>query len=176
MIRTVIISCTMLTAMAVIPVAGAQEVKPDPKPYTQAFLKKAGEMQRAQIELALLVDDRADNQRVRRFGEQMIAAHQKMSQEVQELSAEKGIQLPAGLSDEHKQKLKELSRLSGHAFDRTYMQYILREHQHDTQEFEESMQAVEDPDVLHWSYKTLPMLRAHVEEARWIQQSMQTNP
>jgi hypothetical protein len=55
------------------------------------------------------------------------------------------------------------------------MHYILRNHQQDVQEFEEGMQTLEDSDVLHWTYKALPMLRAHVEEARWIQQSLQTN-
>ena len=174
MIRLIVISLAMVVA-TVIQTAGAEEAKQVPKPYTHAFLKKAGKMQQAQISLALLVDERAANKRVRQFAEHMIATHKKMSQEVQELSAEKGVKLPSELSDEHAQKIKELSQLSGHAFDRTYMHYILRNHQMDVQEFEEGMQTLEDSDVLHWTYRTLPMLRAHVEEARWIQQSLQTN-
>jgi hypothetical protein len=41
-----------------------------------------------------------------------------ISQEVQDLATQKGVQLPSEVSDEHKQKLKELSSRSGHAFDR----------------------------------------------------------
>ncbi|MDH4082518.1 MAG: DUF4142 domain-containing protein [Nitrospira sp.] len=175
MIRTIVISLATATAMAVVPVAWAQSAKPEPRPYTQAFLKKAAEMQQAQISLALLVDGRATSKRVKEFAEHMIGAHKKISREIQEMAAKKGVQLPSELRDEHKQKLKEITPLSGHAFDREYMQYILWDHQRDVQEFEESMQAVEDPDVLHWSYRTLPMLRAHVEEARWIKQSLQTS-
>jgi putative membrane protein len=165
MIRTIVfsLSLVMAAAVAVIPAAVAQGAKPEPRPYTQ-------------VTLALLVDGRAANNRVKQFGEEMIVTHKRMSQEVQAMAAEKGVQLPVELRDEHKQKLKELSQLSGHAFDREYMRHILWHHQHDVQEFEESMRTVEEPDVLHWSYRTLPMLRAHVEEARWIQQSMQTNP
>ena len=175
MIRTIVISLATATAMAVVPVAWAQSAKPEPKPYTQAFLKKAAEMQQAQISLALLVDGRAASKRAKEFAEEMIAAHKRISREIQEMAGAKGVQLPPELSDEHKRKLKELTPLSGHAFDREYMQYIMWDHQRDVQEFEESMQTVEDPDVLHWSYRTLPMFRAHVEEARWIKQSLQTN-
>ncbi len=86
----------------------------------------------------------------------------------------KGVQLPSEVSGEHKQKLKELSSLSGHAFDREYMQYILRDQQNEVNEFEEAMETVEDAAVLRWTHRTLPMLRAHVEEARGIKYSLQT--
>ncbi len=175
MIRTIVISLAVVAAAAVIPVAGAQEVKQELKPHTQAFLKKTAEEQQAHISLALLADGRAANIRVTQFADHMITTHKKLLKEVEELAAEKGVTLPSALSDEHKQKIKEFTQLSGHAFDRTYMQYILRDHQIDVEEFEEAMQTLEDSDVLHWTYRTLPMLRAHVEEARWIQQSLQTN-
>jgi putative membrane protein len=170
MIRTIVISITLAMAatVAFIPAARAQGPKAEPRPYTQAFLKKAAEMQQAQIALALLVDGRATNKRVKQFGEDMIMVHKKMSQDIQQMAVEKGVQLPSELSDEHKQKMKELTQLSGHAFDREYMNYILRDHQNDVNDFEENMQTVEDPAVLHWTYRTLPMLRAHVEDARWI--------
>ena len=174
MIRMIMISVTMVVA-TVIPAARAQEAKPDPKPYTQAFLKKTAEEQQAQISLALLADERAANTRVRQFADHMTTIHKKLLKEVEELATEKGVMLPSELNDEHARTIKEFSRLSGHTFDRTYMHYILRDHQIDVQEFEEGMQTVEDSDVLHWTYRTLPMLRAHVEEARWLQQSLQTN-
>jgi len=171
MIRIIVIG--LITAATAV--AWAQSATPESRPYTHAFLKKAAEMQHAQISLALLVDGRATHTRMKEFGEHLIADHKRISREIQELAEEKGIPLPSGLRDEHKQKLKDLSPLLGHAFDREYMNYILRNHQNDVHEFEESMQTVEDPDVLHWTYRTLPILRAHVEEARWIKQALQTN-
>lgn len=72
--------CQHATAatVAVIPAARAQGAKAEPRPYTQAFLKKAAEMQQAQIALALLVDGRATNKRVKEFAEEMIKAHKRM--------------------------------------------------------------------------------------------------
>jgi putative membrane protein len=170
MMRAIVIGISLATAsaVAVVPLAWAQNAKPESKLRSQSFLKNAAEMQQAQISLALLVDQRATNKRVNQFAEEMITVHKRIRQEIQQIAAEKGVQLSSELSEEHKQKIKELTQLSGHAFDREYMNYILRDHQHDVNEFEESLQTVEDPAVLHWTYKTLPMLRAHVEDARWI--------
>jgi predicted outer membrane protein len=94
MIRTIVISLATAASVAVVPVARAQGAKPEPRPYTQAFLKKAAEMQQAQIALALLVDGRAANTRVKQFGEEMITAHKKMSQEVQQMQPRKAFSCP----------------------------------------------------------------------------------
>lgn len=169
MMRTIVITISLATAaaVAVAPVAWAQGAKTEAKPYTQAFLKKAAEEQEAQISLGQLAAQQAKNDRVKQFGEEMLVAHRKLSFELRELAPPRGVQLPSELDDEHKRIRKELSQLSGHAFDREYLQYILRDHQNHVNEFEESMQTVEDPEVLRWAHKTLAMLRAHIEQARW---------
>jgi len=172
MMRTLVICLVTAAAVAVISTTGAQaaetEIKRlEVKPHTQAFLKEAAEDQLAQIAWGQLATQHAKNVRVKHYGEEMVAAHKKMMQEIEELAAARGIQLPSELDDAHKRTLKELSQLSGHAFDRTYLQHILGEHQNYVNEFEEGMHTLEDADVLRWTYKTLPMLRAHVEEARW---------
>jgi putative membrane protein len=167
MIRSIVIGLATVAMVAILPATGTQGAEQAPKPNTHAFLKKAGEMQEAQIALGRLASERAANKRVKELGEEMIGAHKRLSRDVQDHAARLGVQLPSELSEEHKKNMKELSQLSGHAFDRTYLQYILRDHQNDVNEFEGSMQTVEDADVLHWSYRVLPMLRAHVEEARW---------
>ncbi|MFO0700777.1 MAG: DUF4142 domain-containing protein [Nitrospira sp.] len=176
MIRTIVISLVTAGAMAVIPATGLLGAEPEAKPHTVACLKKATEMNQAKTALGQLAGDRGANPRVRQFGLQMASAHKKLSEEVQGLATAKGVQLSSELNEEHKQKVKEFSQLSGHAFDREYMAYILRDHQNSANEFDEHMLMVEDPDVLHWIARTLPLLRAHVEEARGIKYALQTNP
>lgn len=174
MIRMMVLGLATAAAVAFIPATGAQSAEQDAKPSTQAFLKKATEMCHAEMALGQLAAERATNKRLKQFGEQISDAHKRISEGVQLLASRHDVKLPSEPSDEHKQKLKELSSLSGHAFDREYMQYILRDQQNEVNEFEEAMQTVEDPDVLRWTHQTLPRLRAHVEEARGIKYSMQT--
>lgn len=106
----------------------------------------------------------------------MILVHRTVSFQLRELATPRGVQLPLQQDDEHKRIQKELAQQSGHAFDRAYMQQILSDHQNDVNEFENGMLQVDDAEVLRWAHKTLPMLRAHIEDARWILQSLQTNP
>lgn len=176
MIRTIVLGLATAAAVAFIPATGAQSAEHGAKPSTQAFLKNAAEMCHAETVLGQLAAERATNKRVKQFGEQVSEAHKRISQEVQLLASRHDVKLPSEISDEHKQKTKELSSLSGHAFDREYLHYILRDQQNEVNEFEEAMQTLEDPDVLHWTHMTLPRLRAHVEEARWIKNVLQTTP
>ena len=176
MIRTMMISLVTAAAVAVVPVTSLLAAEPEAKSHTVACLKKATEMNQAKTALGQLAGDRGANPRVRQFGLQMASAHKRLNEEVQGLATTKGVQLSSELSEEHKQKVKEFSQLSGHAFDREYMAYILRDHQNSANEFDEHMLMVEDLDVLHWIARTLPLLRAHVEEARGIKYAMQTNP
>jgi putative membrane protein len=176
MIRTIMIGFVTAAAVAFIPATGAQSAEQAAKPSTQAFLKNAAEMCHAEMTLGQLAADRGANKRVREFGAQIKEDHKRISEGVQLLASRHDVKLPSEPSDEHKQKLKELSSLSGHAFDREYMQYILRDQQTEVNEFEEAMRTVEDPDVLRWTHQTLPRLRAHVEEARGIKYALQTTP
>lgn len=165
--RTMMIGLALAAALAITSTTGTHAAKPDVQLNTQAFLMKAVEEQLAQIMLGRLAGQQAKNDRVKQFAEEMVVAHLRAKFQLEELAAPRGVKLSSELDDDHKRIQKELSQLSGHAFDREYLNYILREHQHFVNEFEESIQTVEDTDVLRWAHKTLAMLRAHVEEARW---------
>lgn len=174
MIRTMMLGLATAAAVAFIPVTGAHSAEQGAKPSTQAFLKNAAEMCHAEMTLGQLAADRGTNKRVRQFGAEMKESHKRIKEGVQLLASRHDVKLPSEPSDEHKQKIKELSSLSGHAFDREYIQYILWDQQKEVNEFEEGMQTLEDPDVLRWTHLTLPRLRANVEEAREVKYSLQT--
>ena len=176
MIRMLVISLATVAAVAFIPTGVAHSAAQQAKPSTEAFLKNIAEMCQAKSTLGQLAAERAVNTRVKQFAERMIEAHKRIGQETQLLASRHDIKLPSELSDEHKQKLKEFSSLSGHAFDREYLRYILGDLQSEVSEFEENMQILEDPDVFHWAYRIIPTLRAHVEDAREIKYALQTNP
>ncbi len=104
------------TAVAFIPATGAQSAEQGAKPSTQAFLKNAAEMCHAEMTLGQLAADRGTNKRVREFGSQIKEDHKRISEGVQLLASRHDVKLPSEPSDEHKQKIRELSSLSGHAF------------------------------------------------------------
>jgi putative membrane protein len=176
MIRTLVIGLATVVAMAFIHVDGGHSAAQQAKPSTEAFLKEVAEMCQAKSALGQLAAERTANKRVAQFVERMNEAHRRIGQEVQLLASRHDVKLPSELSEEHKQKLKGFSSLSGHAFDREYLRYMLRDLQNEVNEFEDNMQVLEDPDVFHWAYRIIPTLKAHIEDARELKYALQTNP
>jgi len=63
----------------------------------------------------------------------------------------------------------KLMGLSGDAFDREYMDMMVKDHEKDVKEFERASTKAKDPDVRAFAAKTLPTLRDHLQQARDIQ-------
>jgi putative membrane protein len=155
----------------VLPVA-AQRSPSD----AHSILEKAAEGQQIEISLGQLAAQRAVNARVKDFSRQMVEDHKKGSQQVEQLAMKGGVKLSPGVSEEHKQKVNKLSQLSGHAFDRAYMDYIIEDHESTVDEFQRLVKTVQDEGVKQWIASTLPTLQTHREKAREVKYSLQTNP
>ena len=98
--------------------------------------------------------------------------HQKASKEIQLLACKEGVVLPAELTAKHRDKREEFGQLSGDAFDRAYIRYMLRDHQKDVKEFERHAKAIKDPPVQRWAEATLPLLKQHLQTAQRIASSI----
>jgi putative membrane protein len=129
-----------------------------------------------EISLGQLAAQRASNKEVREFGQQMVEDHKKVGQQVELLALKHGITLSPGEDHEHHKKLEELSRLSGHAFDREYMDYSIRDHESTLEAFQRRAQIVQDQDIKQWISLLLPILEGHREKAHRVKYSLQTNP
>lgn len=150
----------------------AQAAKTD----AQSFLEKAAEGQQIEISLGQLATQRAESERVKEFGAQMAEDHKKAGQQVEQLAMKGGVQLSPGVSEERKQKVNKISQLSGHAFDRAYIDYILEDHETVVDEFHRSVKTIQDQDIKQWIASILPTLQGHREKARQVKYKLQTNP
>ena len=146
------------------------------KTDAQSFLEKAAEGQQIEISLGQLAAQRAVNDGVKNFGRQLVEDHKKGSQQVEQLAMKDGVQLSPGVSEERKQKVNELSQLSGHAFDRAYIDYILEDHETIVDEFQRRAETMQDQGIKQWIASTLPALQDHREKARQVKHKLQTNP
>jgi putative membrane protein len=149
-----------------------QTVKTD----AHSFLEQAAEGQQIEISLGQLAAQRAVNEQVKDFGEQMVEDHKKGSQQIEQLAMKGGVQLSPGVSEERKLKVNKLSQLSGHAFDRAYIDYILEDHETIVDEFQRRVETMQDQDIKQWIASTLPALQGHRERARQVKYKLQTNP
>ena len=94
------------------------------------------------------------------------APYVKAINELKSLAQSKDITLPTTLGAKDKALEKRLSRLSGAAFDRAYMQAMVNDHRTDVSEFRRESQVGKDPELKQWASKTLPTLEEHLKMAQ----------
>jgi len=120
----------------------------------------------AEVELGQLASEKASSDQVKQFGQKMVTDHGKANDELKSLAQSKNITLPTDTDAKHKATRDRLSKLSGAAFDRAYMQDMLSDHRKDVSDFRKESQSGKDPEVKAWAAKTLPTLEEHLQLAQ----------
>jgi putative membrane protein len=135
------------------------------------FVRDAASMGLAEIQMGQLVQQRAQNQELRQFGQQLVSDHAEANQELTTLAARKGIQLPAELKADDRQTMTRLSSAEGAEFDRLAKQEAIKAHQTAIQKFEVAKGRVQDPDLRAFIDKNLPALQEHLQHAQSLPES-----
>jgi putative membrane protein len=169
---------TLVVAMSAAPAFAQQPASPahpekQPGGKTMAkigsdehFVMEAAKGGMAEVELGKLAADKASSAEVKKFGQQMADDHGKANDELKTLAQNKNITLPASPDAKHKATVDRLSKLSGEAFDRAYMQEMVKDHRKDVSEFRTESKSGRDADVKAWASKTLPTLEEHLKLAQ----------
>jgi putative membrane protein len=169
--RNIVVATTVAVAMTAMPAfARGQDktssakasagAKPD-----QTFVVQAAKGGMAEVELGKLAAEKAASDEVKKFGQRMADDHAKALDELKSLAQSKNITLPTSIDAKDKALEGRLSKLSGPAFDRAYMQAMLADHRKDVGAFRRESRAGKDADVKTWASKTLPTLEDHLKMA-----------
>jgi putative membrane protein len=130
------------------------------------FVMDAAKGGMAEVELGKLAADKASSSQVKQFGQRMVTDHSKANDELKSIANSKNITLPTDLDAKDKALHDRLSKLSGSAFDRAYMEAMLRDHQKDVNEFKRESTSGKDSVVKAFAAKTLPTLEEHLKLAQ----------
>ena len=169
------------------------------------FIMNAAHGGMMEVKLGQMAADKATSADVKAFGQRMVDDHSKANTELMALAAQKGVALPgasdaAMMSDQQgrtdtaassqhharvetntgetlddQKAMNKLSGLSGDAFDREYINMMVKDHEKDVKEFEKVSTKAKDPDVRAFAAKTLPTLRDHLQQVRDIQSRMKSS-
>jgi len=120
----------------------------------------------AEVELGKLAQSQGSSDAVKQFGKRMVDDHSKANDELSQLASRKGITLPTSLDAKHQATKDRLSKLSGAAFDRAYMDDMVKDHREDVSEFRKEATNGQDADVKAFAAKTLPTLEEHLKMAQ----------
>jgi len=119
-----------------------------------------------EVEMGRMAADHATNPEVKQFAQRMVTDHTKANDELKSVASQKGITLPASLDASDKAKMDKMSKMSGEAFDKAYMDDMVKDHKKDVAEFRKEANGGKDADIKGFASKTLPTLEEHLKMAQ----------
>lgn len=155
------------TALAFAPLAWSQDEG------VSSFLQQAAEVNMAEMELAEVAEERAASDEVKEYAEHLAEDHENANEKLESIAEQKNVELPDEPGATPKQQKERLSKLEGPAFDRAFLDTMLREHQKAIKNFEQQAKTAQDPQVKQYAAETLPTLREHLKQAQQLQKQTQ---
>ena len=130
------------------------------------FIEEAAKGGMSEVELGQFAQEHASNPQVKQFAAKMVQDHSKANEELRSLAQAKGVTVPSGPKNTEKHEMGKLAKLQGDAFDREYMDHMVKDHQKDVKEFQQASKDAKDPDVKGFASKTLAVIEGHLQVAQ----------
>src|SRR6478672_10808208 len=112
------------------------------------FVMEALEGGQMEVELGKLAEQKASSDAVKQFGQRMATDHARAGQELAQLAAGKGVEVPT-------QPARKTQ--------------MVKDHEEDVAAFTRESQQAQDPDLKAWVAKTLPTLEDHLKSIKQIE-------
>lgn len=134
----------------------------------RSFWTDAAQSGMAEVALGNLGSQKAQNERVKQFADQMVRDHTAVNEELKSVASGKNVALPADVSPKQKSTWDKLNGLSGTDFDREFMKVMVKDHQAAVKLFEKQSRSDGDADAKAFAAKHLPALQGHLQMAQTI--------
>ncbi|HWD88287.1 MAG TPA: DUF4142 domain-containing protein [Mucilaginibacter sp.] len=135
------------------------------------FISNAAEAGHAEIAAAKVATQVSKNQKVVDFANMMISDHTAAGEKLHKVMDIELVKGPYPVSDEHKELIDSLSKLTGDTFDKAYMKFMVDSHQEAVELFEGGTE-VRMTHVQTFAKETLPTVEHHLEDAKNILASL----
>jgi len=122
----------------------------------------------AEVQEAQLAQQQAASPQVKQFANRIMADHTQANNELMQIAEQSNLQLPAEPKPQQSAMSSKLRNLKGAAFDQSYIQHQVQDHQTTIQLFEREAKSGQDPALKEFAQKTLPILRQHLQMAQQL--------
>lgn len=134
------------------------------------FVTKAADEGMDEVALAKLAAERASNAEVRTFAQKLASDHEAVNSELTQMAGQKNVKIDQ--DDDRDRTYKRLNKKSGADFDNEFVEHMIDEHEKDIKMFEKASKDAKDPDVRSFAAKHVDHLRAHLQQAQSLKQTL----
>jgi putative membrane protein len=135
------------------------------------FLMEAIRTDIAEMRLGELAAQRGQSDSVREFGHMISMDHGHAKNEASDVAKTLKVAVPTEASASDQKQYEELVRLSGEAFDKSFIDAMVRGHRDAISKFKKEIDDGDEPQVTSLARETLPQLEAHLAKALSLQGS-----
>jgi putative membrane protein len=154
------------------PRASVPTEAPDATAIDEVFARKVAAGSAAEIELAELAQQQSSTDHVKHVARRIETDHKKANDELMAIASRMGLDInPKPTADQIKVRMR-LEKLRDSAFDRAYLDAMVKDHQKDIKEFERHASTGANPELKGFASKMLPDLKAHLELAQEAQRAL----
>jgi putative membrane protein len=122
----------------------------------------------AEVALGEMAQQKSTDPSVRQFAAQMVADHTPADKELMAIAAKKNVVPPSSPDAARSAVAKQLSALSGTAFDQQYLAAQRQDHELQIKLYTDEAQTGTDPDLRAFAAKSLPNLQHHLSQVQAI--------
>jgi len=134
-------------------------------PLDKDFLVKVASCNNAEIEIAKVAEKRASAPAVRDFATTIVKDHQTAFSKLGDLMKNRKVGVVAGLEKATRDEIARLKNLEGAAFDREFLDHMIKEHKKAIRMFEHQAKSGQEADVRDYAKGLLPDLQKHLKRA-----------
>jgi putative membrane protein len=142
-----------------------------------AFVTRAAESGKAEIELAQLAQRTSENPRVDQLAEQIERDHEQANDQLADLADRRDVDFPGvamglpGPNEQHQATYDRLDKLEGAAFDQAWIDQMAQNHEASVDAFTTASKST-DADVKVFAEKTLPVIKHPLEQIEALQKTV----
>ncbi|WP_062543134.1 DUF4142 domain-containing protein [Rufibacter tibetensis] len=126
-----------------------------------------------EVELGRLASSKGNDPRVRQFGQLMLDHHTQSNTQLKQIAELKNLIVPSALGEDHQETYNKVMTNTGAAFDKAYMEAMVKDHKDNLDRFEEMAEKGKDMELKAFAAKGLPMLRAHLKQAEELEDALE---
>jgi putative membrane protein len=136
------------------------------------FVKDASQDGRAEVALAELASQKASNADVKAFAAHLSTDHKKANADLTTIAQAQHLTVPTAVASTAKETQTRLSKLSGAAFDRAYIDEMVSAHRKAITLFDRAAKNNKNADIKKFAAATLPTLQSHLDQALSLQKQL----
>lgn len=141
-------------------------------PHGIAFVHAAIEGDNSETTLGALAAKKGQSDGTRSFGHMLAMDHSKGRVEAVAVARSVRTYAPKSMAPEAIVERAKLNRLNGHEFDREFAKYMVQDHKDYIANFQSEAQSADQPVIVSFAKKTLPVLEKHLDAAQKLAASL----